>query len=172
MSSSSPKHALTLVIVQERGTSAPPHQHPVLQEAVHLRESPHHCSVSSALTYFAPLASIHLRRRRWRRLVHAAEDLAPRRDVSRGPSRGPLRRDAVAERMAALQAGRGRRGGVSPSGLRERAGADDLCDCSEPIRASLVQIAIISNHLNGKDTHVRGVQIFAPLQCVSQHSKE
>ncbi|KAL8290116.1 hypothetical protein RQP46_003055 [Phenoliferia psychrophenolica] len=34
----------------------------------------------------------------------------------------------------------------------------------EPIRASLVQIAIISNHLNGKDTHVRGVQIFAPME--------
>ncbi|KAM0755117.1 anaphase-promoting complex, subunit 10 [Meredithblackwellia eburnea MCA 4105] len=34
----------------------------------------------------------------------------------------------------------------------------------EPIRASLLQIAIISNHLNGKDTHVRGVQVFAPRQ--------
>lgn len=32
----------------------------------------------------------------------------------------------------------------------------------EPIRAHLVQIAILSNHMNGKDTHVRGVRIFAP----------
>ncbi|BGO98669.1 hypothetical protein NBRC10513v2_003063 [Rhodotorula toruloides] len=32
----------------------------------------------------------------------------------------------------------------------------------EPIRAHLLQIAILSNHMNGKDTHVRGVRIFAP----------
>ena len=38
----------------------------------------------------------------------------------------------------------------------------------EPIRAHLLQIAIISNHLNGKDTHVRGVRIFAPKQSVVQ----
>ncbi|KAI5480353.1 hypothetical protein MNV49_000928 [Pseudohyphozyma bogoriensis] len=37
------------------------------------------------------------------------------------------------------------------------------CGC-EPIRAHLIQIAIISNHLNGKDTHVRGVKVFAPRQ--------
>jgi hypothetical protein len=36
----------------------------------------------------------------------------------------------------------------------------------EPIRAHLVQIAIISNHLNGKDTHVRGVRVFAPRESV------
>ncbi|GAA5854703.1 hypothetical protein JCM8547_004946 [Rhodosporidiobolus lusitaniae] len=32
----------------------------------------------------------------------------------------------------------------------------------EPIRAHLIQIAIISNHMNGKDTHVRGIRVFAP----------
>ncbi|KAJ8294644.1 Anaphase-promoting complex subunit 10 [Rhodotorula toruloides] len=32
----------------------------------------------------------------------------------------------------------------------------------ETIRAHLLQIAILSNHMNGKDTHVRGVRIFAP----------
>ncbi|GAA6037790.1 hypothetical protein JCM8097_005037 [Rhodosporidiobolus ruineniae] len=32
----------------------------------------------------------------------------------------------------------------------------------EPIRAHLIQIAIISNHMNGKDTHVRGIKVFAP----------
>ncbi|ORY91653.1 anaphase-promoting complex, subunit 10/DOC domain-containing protein [Leucosporidium creatinivorum] len=37
-------------------------------------------------------------------------------------------------------------------------------DGGEPIRAHLIQIAIISNHMNGKDTHVRGVRIFAPRQ--------
>jgi len=34
----------------------------------------------------------------------------------------------------------------------------------DPIRAHLLQICIISNHLNGKDSHVRGVRIFAPRQ--------
>lgn len=40
----------------------------------------------------------------------------------------------------------------------------ELMRRSEPIRAHLLQIAIISNHLNGKDTHVRGVRVFAPRQ--------
>ncbi|GAA6014923.1 hypothetical protein JCM10207_002228 [Rhodosporidiobolus poonsookiae] len=35
-------------------------------------------------------------------------------------------------------------------------GEDDV------IRAHLIQIAIISNHMNGKDTHVRGIKVFAP----------
>ncbi|GAA6058828.1 hypothetical protein JCM10212_002772 [Sporobolomyces blumeae] len=35
-------------------------------------------------------------------------------------------------------------------------------DGGQPIRAHLFQIAIISNHMNGKDTHVRGVRVFAP----------
>jgi len=30
------------------------------------------------------------------------------------------------------------------------------------IRANLVQIAVLSNHLNGKDTHIRSVRVFAP----------
>jgi len=37
----------------------------------------------------------------------------------------------------------------------------------QPIRAHLIQIAIISNHMNGKDTHVRGVRIFAPKPLVT-----
>ncbi|GAA5902925.1 hypothetical protein JCM6882_009162 [Rhodosporidiobolus microsporus] len=37
-------------------------------------------------------------------------------------------------------------------------GAED----EEPIRAHLLQIAIISNHMNGKDTHVRGIKVFSP----------
>ena len=32
----------------------------------------------------------------------------------------------------------------------------------DPIRAHLLQVAIISNHMNGKDTHVRGIRVFAP----------
>jgi len=30
------------------------------------------------------------------------------------------------------------------------------------IKAFLVQIAILANHQNGKDTHLRGIKIFAP----------
>ncbi|GAA6023943.1 hypothetical protein JCM11491_000298 [Sporobolomyces phaffii] len=41
-------------------------------------------------------------------------------------------------------------------------GAPGNPDEGQPIRAHLVQIAIISNHMNGKDTHVRGVRVYAP----------
>ena len=30
------------------------------------------------------------------------------------------------------------------------------------IKANIVQLAILGNHLNGKDTHVRHVRIFGP----------
>jgi len=30
------------------------------------------------------------------------------------------------------------------------------------IKAFLVQISVLANHQNGKDTHLRGVKIFAP----------
>ncbi|KAG0658420.1 Anaphase-promoting complex subunit 10 [Rhodotorula mucilaginosa] len=32
----------------------------------------------------------------------------------------------------------------------------------EPLKAHLLQVAILSNHMNGKDTHVRGIRVFAP----------
>jgi len=35
------------------------------------------------------------------------------------------------------------------------------------IRAQLVQIVIVSNHLNGKDTHIRHLKIYAPREPVS-----
>ncbi|KAM0788739.1 hypothetical protein ACM66B_002831 [Microbotryomycetes sp. NB124-2] len=41
-------------------------------------------------------------------------------------------------------------------------GTEASGDKADPIRAHLIQIAIISNHMNGKDTHVRGVRIYAP----------
>ncbi|KAK4055720.1 hypothetical protein OIV83_000266 [Microbotryomycetes sp. JL201] len=52
--------------------------------------------------------------------------------------------------------------------LQSPAGWQHFMFCSpeekntEPVRAHLIQIAIISNHMNGKDTHVRAVKIFAP----------
>src|SRR5271169_6371384 len=39
---------------------------------------------------------------------------------------------------------------------------EDSVDCSGVIKAFLVQISILANHQNGKDTHLRGVKIFAP----------
>ena len=48
--------------------------------------------------------------------------------------------------------------GVGGGGGRARPGADP----DEPVlRAHLVQVRISENHQNGKDTHVRGLQIFA-----------
>ena len=39
------------------------------------------------------------------------------------------------------------------------------------VKAFLVQIAILANHQNGKDTHLRGVKVFAPAQSfVRSHS--
>lgn len=34
----------------------------------------------------------------------------------------------------------------------------------EPVKAHLLQIAILTNHLNGKDTHIRGLRVFAPRE--------
>ena len=39
-------------------------------------------------------------------------------------------------------------------------------DMNEPVRTSLVQIVIISNHQNGKDTHVRNVKLFSSISNV------
>ncbi|SCV70978.1 BQ2448_3740 [Microbotryum intermedium] len=41
-------------------------------------------------------------------------------------------------------------------------GAEDPSSEQDPIRAHLLQVAIVSNHMNGKDTHVRGLRVFAP----------
>jgi hypothetical protein len=38
------------------------------------------------------------------------------------------------------------------------------------IKAFLVQIRILANHQNGKDTHLRGVKIFAPGSEHSSHA--
>ena len=37
-----------------------------------------------------------------------------------------------------------------------------LTDNSGVIQAFLVQISVLANHQNGKDTHLRGLKIFAP----------
>ena len=46
-----------------------------------------------------------------------------------------------------------------------------VTDGSGVIKAFLVQISIPANHQNGKDTHLRGVKVFAPGQAyVKSHS--
>ena len=39
---------------------------------------------------------------------------------------------------------------------------ENSIDGSGVIKAFLVQISVLANHQNGKDTHLRGVRIFAP----------
>lgn len=34
----------------------------------------------------------------------------------------------------------------------------------KPIRTFMIQIAVISNHQNGRDTHMRQIRIHAPIQ--------
>jgi anaphase-promoting complex subunit 10 len=36
------------------------------------------------------------------------------------------------------------------------------------IRANVIQIVIPANHQNGRDTHLRQVAIYGPVQCVQQ----
>ena len=40
--------------------------------------------------------------------------------------------------------------------------------CSEPLKAYFVQLAVISNHQNGRDTHIRQVKVFGPRQEIVQ----
>ena len=30
----------------------------------------------------------------------------------------------------------------------------------------MLQVIIVNNHMNGKDTHVRGLKILGPIECV------
>jgi Anaphase-promoting complex, subunit 10 (APC10) len=35
---------------------------------------------------------------------------------------------------------------------------------SKPIHAYILQVIILANHMNGKDTHVRGMRILGPTE--------
>ena len=39
-------------------------------------------------------------------------------------------------------------------------------DRSKHIEAYVLQVIIIANHMNGKDTHVRGLKVLGPIECV------
>ena len=38
--------------------------------------------------------------------------------------------------------------------------------CSKHIEAYVLQVIILANHMNGTDTHVRGLKILGPEECV------
>jgi hypothetical protein len=52
-----------------------------------------------------------------------------------------------------------KRGKSSYHCLYRKMGADDR----PPIPCYHLQILIVANHINGKDTHVRGLKVFGPL---------
>lgn len=37
---------------------------------------------------------------------------------------------------------------------------------SKPVHAYVIQVVILANHMNGKDTHVRGLRVLGPLERV------
>lgn len=41
-------------------------------------------------------------------------------------------------------------------------------DAPGGMRAYLVQLVVLSNHQNGRDTHVRQVKVFGPRKCVTR----
>lgn len=43
---------------------------------------------------------------------------------------------------------------------------------STPISAFLLQVVIVANHLNGKDTHVRGLRVLGPKLSVSLRGRD
>lgn len=38
-------------------------------------------------------------------------------------------------------------------------------NCTRPIRTFMIQVAILQNHQNGRDTHVRQIKVFGPGNC-------
>lgn len=53
---------------------------------------------------------------------------------------------------------------TSPAGADWHHTAGPLPICREYLKAYLVQLAVISNHQNGRDTHIRQVKIFGPRE--------
>lgn len=40
------------------------------------------------------------------------------------------------------------------------------CRFSKPVNVYILQVIIITNHMNGKDTHLRGMRILGPVELV------
>lgn len=47
-----------------------------------------------------------------------------------------------------------------------------MCILISPVRAYVLQIAILSNHQNGRDTHVRQVKLFGPEYVFCCHGDD
>ena len=78
---------------------------------------------------------------------------------------------ASAERGGACGGGRAPSQEVRQADLHEPAGwvhislrQGDVAT-GEPLHAYFVQLAILSNHQNGRDSHVRQVHVFGPQPC-------
>lgn len=41
---------------------------------------------------------------------------------------------------------------------------------SKPIYCYVLQIVVLANHVNGKDTHVRGLHVLGPMECVYSYA--
>lgn len=39
----------------------------------------------------------------------------------------------------------------------------------KPVYAYVLQIIVVANHMGGKDTHVRGLRVLGPIECVSPY---
>jgi hypothetical protein len=39
--------------------------------------------------------------------------------------------------------------------------------CSKCVNCYVIQVIIVTNHMNGKDTHVRGLRVLGPVEYVS-----
>lgn len=53
-------------------------------------------------------------------------------------------------------------GGAAGGGGAGGGGAAAAAVVVEPLRAFCLQVAVLANHQNGRDTHVRGVRVLAP----------
>lgn len=42
----------------------------------------------------------------------------------------------------------------------------NLCDSETFVNTFMLQIGVLSNHLNGRDTHIRQIKVYGPRPCV------
>eukprot|EP00316_Scyphosphaera_apsteinii_P017369 CAMPEP_0119323508 /NCGR_PEP_ID=MMETSP1333-20130426/60880_1 /TAXON_ID=418940 /ORGANISM="Scyphosphaera apsteinii, Strain RCC1455" /LENGTH=179 /DNA_ID=CAMNT_0007330977 /DNA_START=46 /DNA_END=585 /DNA_ORIENTATION=- len=54
---------------------------------------------------------------------------------------------------------------ILPSGKQTTTAAED----SSMLRTHFIQVAILANHQNGRDTHIRQIKIYTPRRLMGQH---
>lgn len=52
----------------------------------------------------------------------------------------------------------------------EKAGEGD--ELKEPLRTHFIQVAVLANHQNGRDTHIRQIKIYTPRQHLGHHMSQ